>query len=233
VLAYRLEGAAVIGLQHQEVVGALGPDPLGDALPAAHRVERDDAAVEVQGVEQPRDRGDLVRLAVDRAPAERQPPLARPGADQVERAAFVATAAGAPHGLAVDRHHLALDPARQGLRPPGEAGLERVRIDEHEHPAEGVVRGDAVRQLEEGLEPGPLALPVELDVLPALGAGDHRADRDREDVDQAVVAPARLARVGEPREARRQTFDHLARSPSWRTGNGRHSLRSAADPAHA
>ena len=129
MLAYGLEGAAVIGLERQEVVGAPGPDPLGDGLLAAHRVQRHDAALEPQGVEQLRDRRDLVRLAVDRALAERQPVLARPGADQVQRPALVAAAAGAPHRLAVDRHHLALDPVRQGLRPAGEAGLERVRVD--------------------------------------------------------------------------------------------------------
>ena len=116
---------------------------------------------------------------------------------------LVAAAAGAPHGLAVDRHHLALEPDRQRLRPCREAGLERVRVEQHEDPPERVVRGDAVRQLQEGLQPGLLAAPVELDVLPALGAGDHRADRDCRDVDQLMIAPARLARIGEPGEARR------------------------------
>src|SRR3954451_21647513 len=211
VLAYRLEGAGVGGLERQEGVGGPRPDPLGVGLLAANRAQRDDTALEPQGVEQLRDRRDLVRLAVDRALAERQPAPARPGADQVQRPALVAAAAGPADGLAVDRHHLALDPVRQGLRPAGEAGLERVRVDEHEHPPEGVVRGDAVRQGEEGPEPGLLAATVELDVLPALRAGDHRADRDREDVDQLMIAPARLTWVGEPGEARRQTFDHAGR----------------------
>src|SRR3954447_23479982 len=233
VLAYRLEGAAVVGLERQEVVGVPGPDPLGGGLLAAHRVQRDDAALEPQGVGQLRDRRDLVRLAVDRALAERQPALARPGADQVQRPALVAAAAGPADGLAVDRDHLALGPDRQRLRPAAEAGLERVRVDQHEDPSERVVRGDAVRQLEEGLEPGPLAPPVELDVLPALGAGDHGTDRDREDVDQLVIAPARLAGIAEPGEARRQTFHHAARPPSWRTENDQSGLRSALDPAHA
>src|SRR5690349_24295718 len=56
VLAYGPEGVAVIGLQYQEVVGAPGPDPLGDGLLAAHRVERDDAAPEPQADEQLRER---------------------------------------------------------------------------------------------------------------------------------------------------------------------------------
>jgi hypothetical protein len=51
-LAHGLDGAAVVGLQHQERGGALGPDPLGDPLLAAHRIERHDAAVEPQHIEQ-------------------------------------------------------------------------------------------------------------------------------------------------------------------------------------
>jgi hypothetical protein len=113
VLAHRLEGAAMIGFQHQEIVGAPGPDPLGDLLLAAHRVQGDDTAFEPEGIEQLGDGGDLVRLAVDRALAERQPLLARPGADQVQRPVIVAAATRPADGLAVDRHHLALDPDRQ------------------------------------------------------------------------------------------------------------------------
>jgi hypothetical protein len=45
--------------------------------------------------------------------AERQPLLARPGADQVQRPVIVAAATRPADGLAVDRHHLALDPDRQ------------------------------------------------------------------------------------------------------------------------
>src|SRR3712207_9099420 len=75
-----------------------------------------------------------------------------------------------------------------------------------------------------------LAAPVELDVLPAFRAGDHRTHRDHENVDQPMIAPARRARIGEPGEARRQTFDHAARLPSPRTGNGQHHRQSAAGP---
>src|SRR3712207_867520 len=115
-----LEGTAVIGLQRQETVGTLPPDPRGDVLLAAHGVERHDGAVEMQAVEKFGDGGDLVRLAVDLAPAEHQSLITGPGADQMQRAVIVAAAARAPHGLAVDRHHFALDLARQGLRPSRE-----------------------------------------------------------------------------------------------------------------
>ena len=68
ITARGLEGAAEVGLQPQKMVGTLRPDPRGDVLPKAHGIERHDGAVEMQGVEQLGDGGDLVRLAVDLAP---------------------------------------------------------------------------------------------------------------------------------------------------------------------
>src|ERR671916_584375 len=194
-LAHSLEGMAVTGLQHQEVVGGLRPDPRGDVLLAAHGVERHDGAVEMQGVEKFGNGGDLVRLAIDLALAEHQSLITGPGADQMERAVIVAAAARAPHGLAVDRHHVALDLARQGPRPPREAGLERVRVDQHEDPPERVVRGDAVRQGQEGLQPGLLAAAVELDVLPAFRAGITRTSYDPGDFHPPTIATPAWPRI--------------------------------------
>src|SRR3954451_23647793 len=198
-----LEGVAVIGLQRQEIVGTLRPDPGGDLLLASHSIERHDAAVEMQGVEQLGDGGDLVRLAVDLALTEHQSLIARPGTDEMQRAVIVAAAAGTPDGLAVDRHHLALDLARQGLCPSRKTALERVRIEQHEDPPERIVRGDTVWQGQEGLQPSLLAAAVKFDVLPAFRAGDYRAYRDHENIDQPMIAPARHPRIDEPIETRR------------------------------
>jgi hypothetical protein len=57
------------------------------------------------------------------------------------------------------------------------------------------VRGDAVRQVEEGAEPSQLAAAIERDVAPALGAGDHRAHRDHQDVAQAMLDLAVATRI--------------------------------------
>ena len=81
---------------------------------------------------------------------------------------------------------------------------------------------------QKGLQPCLLAAPIERDVLPALGAGDHRADRDHEDVDELMIAPARLARILKPCKARRQILDHAARPRLYRTGNGHHGPQSTA-----
>src|SRR3954463_14605777 len=198
---YGLEGTAVIGLQRQQIVRTLRSDPRGNVLLAPHRVERHDGALEMQDVEQLGDSGDLVRLAVDLALTEHQFLITCPGADQMQRAVIVARVARAPDGLAVDRHHLALDLTRQGLCPAREAALERVGIDQHEDPSERIVRGDAVRQVQEALQPSLLAAPVKLDVLPTFRAGDHRAHRDYENVDQPMIALACHPRIGEPVEA--------------------------------
>src|SRR3954451_3772993 len=148
----------------------------------------------------------------------------------MQRAVIVAAAAGAPDGLAVDRHPLALDLTRQGLCPSRKTALKRVRVDQHEDPPERIVRGNTVWQGQEGLQPSLLAAPVEFDVLPAFRAGDDRAHRDYENVDQPMIALACHPRIGEPVEARWQIFNHAARLPSPRTGNGRHHPQSATSP---
>jgi hypothetical protein len=50
--------------------------------------------------------------------------------------------------LAVNGHDLAIEGFGKGLSPGGEAGLEG--IDQHEDAPEGVMRGNAVGQSQEG-----------------------------------------------------------------------------------
>src|SRR4051812_34206274 len=83
----------------------------------------------------------------------------------------------------------------KGLRPGAEAGLEGVRVDQHEDAPEGVVRGNAVGQAQERLQPRQLAAAVQRDVVPALGARDHRAHGDDQDIDQAMLDLACTARI--------------------------------------
>src|SRR3954447_20590649 len=64
-----------------------------------------------------------------------------------------------PYCLAVDRDlpgSASIGPEHRA-DPVQEAALEALRVDQHQHPAEGVVRGDAAPQLEEALQPIPLA----------------------------------------------------------------------------
>src|SRR3712207_6347640 len=140
-----------------------------------------------------RDGGDLVRRVVDATLAQHKILLAGPGTDQVQRRVLVLMVERASERLAIDGDHLALEASRKRASPGREASLERLGIDQYEHAPEGVVRGDAVRQRQEGPEPGQLAAAVERDVVPALGAGDHGADRDHQDVGQPVLDLAAAA----------------------------------------
>src|SRR3954466_2348392 len=116
----------------------------------------------------------------------------------------------APHRLAVDRDL----PGSAGIGPehradPVEkAALEALRVDQHQHPAEGVVRGNAARQLEEALQPVPFATAVKGDVLEALGLAEHGADRDHQDVEQLVLDPPVAAWVLDPGKLVDQRLEH-------------------------
>ena len=91
---------------------------------------------------------------------------------------------GAAQGFAVNGHDLAVEGLGKRLQPSAEAGLEGIRVDQHEDPPEGVVRGNAVGQGQKGSQPAQLVAAIERDVVPALRARDHRTHRDDQDVDQ-------------------------------------------------
>src|SRR3954453_11481501 len=85
--------------------------------------------------------------------------------------------------------------------------LEGIGIDEHEHTPEGIVRGNAVGQVQEGAQPPQLAAAVERDVVPALSTGDPGADRNHQNVDQVVLDFALAARILNTTEMPNQAFD--------------------------
>jgi hypothetical protein len=62
-LLYRQKRLAVIGLEHQQVIGLPLQDLASDRLLAAHGVQRHDAILQGQRLEQRQDRGDLIRPA--------------------------------------------------------------------------------------------------------------------------------------------------------------------------
>ena len=84
------------------------------------------------------------------------------------------------------------------------------------------MRGDAVGQGQELLEPAPLAAAVKRDVLEALGLADHGADGDDQDVDQLVLDPPGAARVFKLGKLGDQRLEHgfllLARGEAYPAG---------------
>jgi hypothetical protein len=76
-------------------------------------------------------------------------------------ASYCNTAAGSP-------------PARKPPAPSPESCDRPFRVDQHQHPAKGVMQVDANRQLEETLEPCLFASSVEGDVLETFGLAQRR-----------------------------------------------------------
>src|SRR5215204_5096065 len=136
---YRPKRLALVGLEDQQIIGVPFQDLASDRLLTAHGIQSHDAVLQGQRLEQRRDRSDLVRLAIDLTLAEHQALLAGPGADQVQRPLRPAAVKGAAQRLTVDRHDLAVEDLGKGLRPGAEAGLEGIRVDQHEDAPEGVV----------------------------------------------------------------------------------------------
>src|SRR3954465_11054034 len=92
-------------------------------------------------------------------------------------------------------HDLAVEDLGKGLGPGAEAGLEGIRVDQHEDAPEGVVRGNAIGQGQEGLQPAQLVAAGERDVVPAHGARDHRAHRNDQDISQPMLDLAGTSRI--------------------------------------
>src|SRR5512135_488655 len=73
-------------------------------------------------------------------------------------------------------------PLHQRRHPGVETLLEGQRIEQAEDTAEGIVRGDAAGQGEEGLEPVDLGVGIVGDLFPALGAAEDGAGGDEDDL---------------------------------------------------
>src|SRR4051812_46313033 len=136
---------------------------------------------------------------------------------------------GAAQGLAVNGHDLPVEGLGKGLSPGAEAGLEGVRVDQHEDAPEGVVRGNAVSQAQERPQPAQLVTAIERDVVPALGTGDHSAHRDHQDIDQPMINLAGTPRILKRRNVLDQLLNRHRRPPfvdEGRTVTPRYTVKS-------
>src|SRR3954451_8633914 len=88
---------------------------------------------------------DLVGLAIDRHLTEQQALLSGPGMDHMQRRLARDAIERAPQRLAVNGHH-APQALGETLHEAGEAGLERLRVKQTEHSAEGVMARRAMTQ---------------------------------------------------------------------------------------
>src|SRR3954465_4193621 len=80
------------------------------------------------GIQEKRDRGDLVRLGLASLLAQHQALTAGPGRDQVQRVALLRVVVGTAGGLPIDGHNIGLALA-QARDPFAEAGREKTAIE--------------------------------------------------------------------------------------------------------
>ena len=209
--------AALIAFDAEHVIGLFVDDLCGDLLLAAHGIDGDDGALEGQQVEKLGDGGDLVGLLIHRPCAQHQLLLGTPGRDHMHRTPVPGPVEGAAKGLAVHRHD-AFERAGKRLRPGDEAGLEGGRIERPENQPELVVARCAVRKGQKTAQERELRLAEQRHAHPAVGAAQHRAQRQQQHLIKRIEHLERLARVGKiskmpkkiklPAKPRRLICDH-------------------------
>ena len=108
---------------------------------------------------------------------------------------------GVPSAWAVPRKLLpsmaTSSPAVSRVRwwPVQKTLLQFRRVQRLKHAVERIVRGDAVRQLEEAFPPRPLGLAVALDLIPAAGPAQNRRNRDQNNILQQMTPRSFYTRI--------------------------------------
>jgi len=166
----------LIVLHAQHVVGSTIDDLAGDLFLTAHGVDRDKAALDSQQLQQPWDSGYLVGLVIRLDLSEHHPIARGPGAYHVNECSAVGGLKGPPKSFAVDRHNLAFRQRRDRRRPSAKRFLQRLGVEQREDSADRVVRRDAVRQIQERLEPRLSGASEVLDRDEGVGAAHNRTE---------------------------------------------------------
>ena len=129
--------------------------------------------------------------------AQRQLVLRRPRRDHVDRRPTRSTISGPAESLAVDRHDAVLGQFLHSLDPAQQALLERRGVEPGQDAPEGVLRGDAIAQVEVAGEPAPPVAGELVDPRDRVGAGEDAADGHEDDIDQRMLAGPLHTRVVE------------------------------------
>ena len=115
-------------------------------------------------------------------------------------------------------------PLHQRRHPGGEALLEGERVEQAEDAAEGIVRGDAAGQGEEGLEPVDLGVGVVGDLHPGIGAAEHGAGGHEDDLVESVDSPLFAAGIGQVGEMVEDRGRVVGRGSGGRLGDDGHGV---------
>jgi len=167
---------AVIALEGEDMVGVFADDVGGDILLASHDINGDDAAFEFEGAKRFGDGGNLVGFFIHFDLAQHQSIFRCPGADDVGNG--ISLVEGAAQGFAVDGDRVVAKGGTGYLYPSDKTVNKARGANSREDAVERVMRGDAVGQLEKGLEPVELGLSEVLNVGEILAHRDHRTQAD-------------------------------------------------------
>ena len=207
----RLPELRLVVLDGDHEVAAALDDVACDLLLAAHGVDRDQRVGQLDLLQEQGDRRDLVGLLLGGDLAQGDPFLAGPGADDVQRAEAVRRVVGPPAGLAVDgdqpvraaprraRMAWAIQSWKHFWKASGFSAISRRRMQSREGMPLGSARNCS--------EPVAAIGGPAVDGRRAVAAAHHAADGDHHDVDQQVLAVARMPRVGEGLEVGADGFD--------------------------
>ena len=112
----------------------------------------------------------------------------------MQRGALPATLEGTAQGFAIHRHHTAQFQSvglGEACHEPAECGLERLRVQQAEDPAESIVAGHPVLQLQDQPQQPFLGLPKRGHVRGALGATQCRRKSNEQNLQQLVPCVVR------------------------------------------
>ena len=210
---------ALVAFEREHVIGLGRADLAGDLGLAAHRVNGDDAARQFERAQQFGNGRNLVALLLDFDLAKHQPVFACPGADHVDGFLAFGPVMAAAQRLAVDGDDLRANGLAQALGPLAKAGGKLLGVKERKHPAEGIMAGDAMRQLQKTAQEILLGVTELFKVHKVFGPAKHGTDRDHQNVAERVHLAAIDPRIFNDREVENQTVGMgLFRHPKCLSG---------------
>ena len=185
----------LVGFEAQNIVRFGFDELVCDVRLAPDRIDGDGAAFEADQLEQFGDRSDFILAVTGIHLAQDELVVDGPSADEMKRRLLVTVDEGAPQRLSIDGDQLLIHDFLEVLDPALEALYEGFGVEHGEDPVEGVVRRDAVFELEKLLKPVDARCRELLDFGPSIQAADGRTQSDCQDVVQIVAPPDEGTRI--------------------------------------
>jgi hypothetical protein len=127
---------------------------------------------------------------------------------------------GGSECFAIQGHDITRDLFPNAPDPGQEGFAEGTRVQHLEDPPESVMGGNAIREIQEGPEPGFLVVAKLLNALPLVNPGHRGQNRNHHDVEQKMALTSHLARIRQSRDVVGKTL-----------GLGRHGRNSMVSHA--